>query len=100
MSKDTDTTQDSTTTEPTTDSNKEWTNSLRKIAIQQFVQNKLQGQVRNGRFGARYEKPLTGSKLNYALSDVLEVLNAFEGNVDLDADSSEKLKEQLKNVKP
>jgi len=75
---------------------KEWAQSIRKIAIQQFVQNKLSGTTRNGRFGARYEKPLTGAKLNYALADVLEVLNAFESTVDMDTDSSEKLAEQLK----
>lgn len=75
---------------------KEWVNSIRKIAIQQFVQNKLQGTTRNGRFGARYEKPLTGAKLNYALADVLEVLNAFEGSVNVDEDSAKALKEQLK----
>ena len=76
-------------------SNNEWATSLRKIAIQQFVSAKLSPQTRSGRFGARYEKPLTGSKLNYALSDVLEVLTAFEGNIDVDADSAKKLREQL-----
>ena len=76
-----------------------WAQSLRKIAIQEFVTSKLSGTPRTGRFGARYEKPLTGNKLNYALSDVLEVLNAFEGTIDEDSDSKERLIKNLEEAK-
>jgi len=73
---------------------------LEKAMLKEYCLQKLAPAQRAGRFGARYEVPIKGPQLNYAMADVFEMLNNFKqrhGGIDHSAKSAERLAESVKN---